>query len=82
MPIIQNSELRRASAFENLAAWRIDIAIEVPAVKEWDCSGAKAAERTARLIDAVYHSKATVKYLAMDEPLVSGLRVGYTLHSL
>lgn len=67
------SELQQANAFNLLAQWNIKLAIEVPAIKPWDCSGHNAAKMTLQLIDNVFNAGGDVKYLTMDEPYVSGI---------
>jgi hypothetical protein len=76
------ANLRRANAFQKLRLWNIDIAVEAPAIKEWDCSAqgdtkdarvrgnAKAA--TLEYLKNVYAADGKVKFVAMDEPMVSG----------
>jgi hypothetical protein len=76
-------DLKRAKAFQLLREWGLDVAIEAPSVKEWDCSGrgdtrdprvrgnAKAA--TLVYIKNVHEAGGSVRFVAMDEPLVSGL---------
>jgi hypothetical protein len=76
-------ELQRVDAFGKLRQWGIDIAIEAPAVKEWDCSGVgdtkdsrvrgDAKGATLSYIKTVSTAGAAVKFIAMDEPMVSGL---------
>jgi hypothetical protein len=75
--------LQQVDAFRKLQQWGIAIAIEAPAVKEWDCSGrgntrdprVRGDAKTATLtyIKNVYTAGASVKFIAMDEPMVSGL---------
>jgi hypothetical protein len=75
--------LKGLDAFGKLKKWAIDIAIEVPAVKEWDCSGrgdtkdqrvrGDAKATTLGYVRNVYDAGGKVKFLAMDEPLVNGL---------
>jgi len=74
--------LQRVDAFRKMQQWNIDIAIEAPAVKEWDCSGqgntkdprvhGNAEAATASYIKNVFTAGAHVKFVAMDEPLRSG----------
>ena len=68
------AELLKADAFRKLKEWRIEIAIEAPAVKEWNCTGVNAAKVTLEYIRNVRAAGAAVSYIAMDEPLVSGFR--------
>jgi hypothetical protein len=75
--------LQQIDAFRKLRQWGIAIAIEAPAVKEWDCSGrgvtkdprvrGDAKGATLSYIKNVYTAGASVKFIAMDEPMVSGL---------
>jgi hypothetical protein len=67
------ADLVRIGAFRDLKQWGIDIAVEAPSVKEWDCTaigGARLA--TIRFIKSVAAAGAAIKYVATDEPLVSG----------
>ena len=50
------------------------MAIDAPAIKEWDCQGTKAADHTLRVIAGAEALGATVKYVSMDEPMRSGTR--------
>ena len=70
----QNSftDLTNANAFQRLKEWGIRIAIEAPAIKEWDCTGVQAAKVTARYIKDLRKVGGLVDFVAMDEPLVSG----------
>jgi hypothetical protein len=68
------TELFKADAFRKLKNWKIDIAIDVPAVKEWDCVGDRAAKATLRYVENVRAAGAAVRFLSMDEALVSGVR--------
>lgn len=69
--------LVRADAFRKLTSWGIETAIEVGAVKEFwctpDASGMQASvQATLASVTAVEAAGGTLKYLAMDEPWVSG----------
>src|SRR5258708_1161761 len=69
--------LARAGAFQTLTRWGKKIAIEAGAVKEFYCtpdaSGMNAAiGNTNDSIQRVEGAGATVSYIAMDEPFVSG----------
>ena len=76
------SELTEVGAFRMLQSWGIKLAIEAPAIKEWDCSGQKALDYTLRLVDNVAKAGGAVNYISMDEPLVAGMRVcGDTLET-
>ena len=76
-------DLKRVDAFRKLQRWGISVALEVPSVKEWDCSAqgdtrdtrvhGNAAATTMNFIKNVYDGGGAVQFLAMDEPLVSGL---------
>jgi hypothetical protein len=67
------ADLRNSGAFPLLAQWRIKLALEVPAIKPWDCTGRNAAKRTLQFIDNVHKAGGTVYYASMDEPLASGI---------
>ncbi len=67
------SGLVAVNAFRTLGAWGIGTALEVPAIKEFDCTGNWNARVTASLIEIVYVSGGAVQFLDMDEPLISGL---------
>jgi len=74
--------LQGVDAYRKMQEWNIDIAIEAPSVKEWDCSGhgdtkdprvhGNAQAGTLSYIKNIFTAGAHVKYIAMDEPLVSG----------
>lgn len=68
------SNLVQADAFRKLKQWGIAVAIEAPAVKEWDCTSKRAAKIAFEYIQNVRMAGGEVSYVAMDEPLVSGLR--------
>jgi len=68
------SDLVKADAFRKLKNWRISVAIEAPAIKEWDCSGNFPAKVTLEYIRNVRSAGGAVQFIAMDEPLVSGFR--------
>ena len=62
------------NAFRLLQSWGIKIAIEVPAIKEWDCTTQQTLKHTLRLADNVQKAGGGMPLLSMDEPLVSGVR--------
>jgi hypothetical protein len=74
--------LQGVDAYRKMQQWNIAIAIEAPSVKEWDCSGhgdtkdprvhGNAQAATLSYIKNVFTAGAHVKFIAMDEPLVSG----------
>jgi hypothetical protein len=66
-------DLERVNAFATLRRWRIALASEEGAVKEWDCSGVQAARVTLTHINNVRTGHGNINLIAMDEPLVSGL---------
>jgi hypothetical protein len=68
------AELMDADAFRKLKTWGISVAVEAPSVKEWDCTSERAARITLEYIENVHSAGNDVRYVAMDEPLVSGLR--------
>jgi hypothetical protein len=65
-------DLESVSAFEKLKDWGISLATEEGAIKEWDCTGIKAAQVTLTHIQNVRVAHGNIKLIAMDEPLVSG----------
>jgi hypothetical protein len=75
IPGMRNSygALKEVDAFATLQRWRIKIATEEGAVKEWDCTGtAQAPRATAGHIANIAAAGAALQAVAMDEPLVSG----------
>jgi hypothetical protein len=69
--------LVRARAFRALTAWRIASALEIGSVKEYwctpDASGMQASIQATRdAVKAISDAGGTLKYIAMDEPWVSG----------
>jgi len=66
--------LVKVGAFEKLAAWHIDVAIEAPAIKPWDCTAVHARQMTIDYIRSVNAMGGKVRYIAMDEPLAAGVR--------
>jgi hypothetical protein len=68
------SDLVKADAFRKLKDWKLSVAIEAPAIKEWDCSGSHPVSLTLEYIRNVRSAGGTVQFIAMDEPLVSGFR--------
>lgn len=67
-------DLVKADAFRKLKDWKLSIAIEAPAIKEWDCSGNYPVKATLEYIRNVRSAGGAVQFIAMDEPLVSGFR--------
>lgn len=67
-------DLVKVGAFQKLKQWGMSVAIEAPAVKEWDCTSKRAAKITLDYIQNVRSGGGEVKFVAMDEPLVSGYR--------
>jgi hypothetical protein len=68
------ADLAKVDAFRKLKEWQISIAIEAPAVKEWDCTGKQAARMTIEFVKNVRAAGGSTHFIAMDEPLVSGFR--------
>src|SRR5437667_6350502 len=66
------SALTRIDAFRKLKGWGIATAIGVPAVKEWDCTGRKAAAITKQIVANVVAAGGKVQILSLDEPLFAG----------
>lgn len=70
------SELERVGAFARLREWEIAAAIEVGAIKSWDC-GTQITTRLA--LEAARRVRAgggRLRYLALDEPLLGGSECG------
>lgn len=63
---------RQVDAFATLDDWGIHVALEVGAVKEWSCAAALSADLTLQALANVEAGGGTVRYLAMDEPLLGG----------
>lgn len=66
-------DLVSANAFRKLRSWGIDIAIEVGSVKEYDCNAEHTPRTTLQWISNVKAAGYFVRFLAMDEPIASGL---------
>jgi hypothetical protein len=71
-PVNSFDDLVKVGAFQKLRSWGIDVAIEAPAIKPWDCTAIKAKEMTADYIKNVKKANGLVRFIAMDEPLASG----------
>ena len=67
------ADLIAADAFGKLRNWGISLAIEAPAIKGWDCTGQKAAAVTLKYVSDLSAVNGAVRFIAMDEPLVSGI---------
>jgi hypothetical protein len=63
-------ELSRVSAFTRLNAWNLAIALEVGAIKPWGCGPEATLPFAREAMRRVEARRATVTYLAMDEPLL------------
>ena len=70
------SALQRACAFDRLREWRIGIAIEVGALKGWDCRAEITSPLALEAVRRVRSAGAAVRYLALDEPLLGGSECG------
>ena len=68
--LADQSLLNLPNLFAKLNAWHIDLALESGAVKEWGCTADKTIAVTSQAIDLVAANGGTVKWIAMDEPLV------------
>jgi hypothetical protein len=62
----------RVDAFRKLSQWGVATAIEVGAVKEWDCTGDEEFHNADVAIQNVQQNGGKVDLLAMDEPLIGG----------
>lgn len=75
-------DLVGVNAFRLLQSWGIKVAIEVPAIKEWDCTTQQTISHTVRLAENVQKAGGGVPILSIDEPLSSALRsCGDTMES-
>jgi hypothetical protein len=68
------SDMRSANAFQLLRSWGIKLAIEAPAIKKWDCTGANALDYTLKLVRNVEQSGGRVDFISMDGPLIDAMR--------
>ncbi|HET7009178.1 MAG TPA: hypothetical protein VFI11_00260 [Anaerolineales bacterium] len=59
-------------AFERLTEWGVATAIDVGAVKEWDCTGAQEVRVARTVVENVQSHGGTVTFLVMDEPFMGG----------
>jgi hypothetical protein len=59
------------AAFRRLDRWRVAIAIEAGALKEFDCEGTATAEAARIAIGNVRGGGGTVRYLSMDNPMTA-----------
>jgi hypothetical protein len=66
-------DLARVGAFQLLRQSGISLALAAPGVKEWDCSGDRAATGTLSFLKNLRESGGEVIYLSLDEPLISGI---------
>ena len=71
--------LYSSGAFRKLAAWGIGTALEVPALKNWDCTGRREALRTIDEMRGVYAAGGRVDYIAMDEPMAGAKACRFNL---
>lgn len=69
----------QAQAFARLQDWGIAVAVEVAAIKGHTCSAEANAALALTAIRNVRGGGGTVRYLALDEPLVGALECGFDL---
>lgn len=62
----------RVDAFRKLTQWGLATALEVGAVKEWDCTGDEEFHNADVAIRNVQRNGGQVDLLAMDEPFIGG----------
>lgn len=67
--------LVEVDAFRKLADWNIKVALEVGAIKPFDCDASQNTALTIRLIDRIQNAGGSVDYVAIDEPLPSSRSV-------
>jgi hypothetical protein len=73
-------ELVEVDAFRKLKAWNIDVAVEAPAVKEWDCRAESTVAVTRDYLNNIRKAGGSPRFVTMDEPLLSGTsRCGLSL---
>jgi hypothetical protein len=72
------SFLNLTNMLSKLKAWHIDLGFESGAVKEWGCTADETFAVTSQAIDLVTTNGGTVKWIAMDEPLVQTNACNYT----
>jgi hypothetical protein len=67
-------DLNQVNAFKLLHSWGIQVAIESPAIKPWDCKGQVAAAQTLKLAKNVEASGGGTPILSLDEPLAAATK--------
>jgi hypothetical protein len=73
--------LAAVGAFEKLDRWRIAVAIEAGAVKEWGCTADATLPSIQRALQRLGTVRGQVQFVAMDEPLLGGERCGQAMGS-
>jgi hypothetical protein len=66
-------ELSAIGAFAAVRSWGMALASEEGALKPWDCTGVKAAERTIDRALSAHSAGGRIDYMAMDEPMAGGM---------
>jgi hypothetical protein len=69
------TKLLAIDAFRQPKAWGLATALGVPSIKEWDCDGQRTQAVTLRMMKTIYDAGGTIKFLEMDEPLISALGI-------
>ncbi|MCC6276323.1 MAG: hypothetical protein IT289_00250 [Oligoflexia bacterium] len=73
---LANEELTKVvgvDALRKLKNWKKEVALEVGALKEWDCVGNIALRDIKLFVDNAIANGGAVHHLAMDEPLLAGV---------
>jgi hypothetical protein len=65
-----------AGAFEALRSWGVSVAVEVPVLKDWSCTGAASTFLAGEALDDLNRVGGDVRSIAMDEPYLGGRRCG------
>jgi hypothetical protein len=61
------------NAFEMLKDWGYEIAVEIGALKEWDCDARILTEHSVDFLRSMKQKGVDVDHFALDEPLASGM---------
>jgi hypothetical protein len=73
--------LAAVGAFDKLDRWRIAVAVEAAAVKDWGCTADATLPPIRRALQRVAMAHGQVQLVAMDEPLIGGEDCGQALDS-
>ena len=73
--------LAAVGAFEKLDRWRIAVAVEAGAVKDWGCTAEATLPSIQRALQRIDTARGRVQFVAMDEPLLGGEECGQAMDS-